>query len=112
MARARAGWAGWFDMNRPAFILVRARLLNVDLVPPAHAIGQSTTEALQSGMVLGYLGLIEGLITRISSELEGDPTVIITGGYSEIFAAASDLIDAYEPDLTVEGLRQVYLLNR
>ena len=89
-----------------------ARLFNVDLVPPAHAIGQSTTEALQSGMVLGYLGLIEGLITRISSELEGDPTVIITGGYSEIFANASSLIDAFEPDLTVEGLRQVYLLNR
>lgn len=89
-----------------------ARLFNVELVPPEHAVGQSTTEALQSGMVLGYLGLLEGLITRISAELEGDPTVIVTGGYSEIFAAASPLIDAYEPDLTVEGLRQVYLLNR
>jgi type III pantothenate kinase len=89
-----------------------ARLFNVDLETPAHAIGRSTTEALQSGMVLGYLGLLEGLITRISAELDGSPTVIVTGGYSEIFAKASPLIHAYEPDLTVEGLRQVYLLNR
>jgi type III pantothenate kinase len=89
-----------------------ARLFNVDLVPPPQAIGRSTTEAIQSGMVLGYLGLLEGLIRRISAELDGDPTVIVTGGYSEIFASASDLIHAYEPDLTVEGLRQVYLLNR
>lgn len=89
-----------------------ARLFNVDLVPPEHAIGRSTTEAIQSGMVLGYLGLIEGMVERISAELEGKPTVIVTGGYSEIFANASALIDAYEPDLTIQGLRQIYLLNR
>jgi len=89
-----------------------ARLFNVDLVAPDQAIGRSTTEALQSGLVLGYLGLLEGLITRISAELDGSPTVIVTGGYSEIFATASPLIQAYEPDLTVEGLRQIYLLNR
>ncbi|HYJ12993.1 MAG TPA: type III pantothenate kinase, partial [Thermomicrobiales bacterium] len=63
-----------------------ARLFNVDLETPAHAIGRSTTEALQSGMVLGYLGLLEGLINRIAAELVGTPTVIVTGGYSEIFA--------------------------
>jgi type III pantothenate kinase len=89
-----------------------ARLFNVDLETPAYAIGRSTTEALQSGLVLGYLGLLEGLIGRIAAELDGTPTVIVTGGYSEIFAKASPLIHAYEPDLTVEGLRQVYLLNR
>ena len=89
-----------------------ARLFTVELVKPAHAIAQSTTEAIQSGVVLGYLSLIEGMIQRISDELEGDPTVIVTGGYSEIFAEASDLIDAYEPDLTIEGLRLVHNLNR
>lgn len=89
-----------------------ARLFNVDLVPPEHAIGRSTTEAIQSGMVLGYLSMLEGMIERISAELEGKPTVIVTGGYSEIFAHASPMIDAFEPDLTILGLRQVYLLNR
>jgi type III pantothenate kinase len=88
-----------------------ARLFNVDLVLPEHAIGQSTTEALQSGMVLGYLSLLEGMIVRIERELEGEPTVIVTGGYSEIFADASPMIDAYEPNLTIDGLRLVHQLN-
>jgi type III pantothenate kinase len=63
-------------------------------------------------VVLGYLSLIEGMIVRIAAELEGKPTVIVTGGYSEIFAEASPLIDASEPDLTIEGLRIVHGLNR
>jgi type III pantothenate kinase len=88
-----------------------ARLFNVDLVLPERAIGQSTTEALQSGMVLGYLSLLEGMIVRIERELEGEPTVIVTGGYSEIFADASPMIDAYEPNLTIDGLRLVHQLN-
>ncbi len=89
-----------------------ARLFTVDLVLPDRAIAQSTTAAIQSGVVLGYLSLIEGMIVRIKTELEGDPTVIVTGGYGEIFAGASSMIDAFEPDLTIEGLRLVYLLNR
>jgi len=89
-----------------------ARLFTVDLVKPAQAIGKSTTEAIQSGIVLGYLSLLEGMIQRIEAELEGEPTVIVTGGYSEIFAEASSLIDAFEPDLTIEGLRLIHELNR
>ena len=88
-----------------------ARLFTVDLVLPEQTIGRSTTEAIQSGMVLGYLSMIDGMIDRIKAELEGNPTVIVTGGYSEIFARASDKIDAYEPDLTIEGLRLVHELN-
>ena len=88
-----------------------AKLFTVDLVLPPHAIGQSTTEAIQSGIVLGYVALLEGMITRISAELEGKPVVIVTGGYSELFASASPLVDAYEPDLTIDGLRRVYELN-
>jgi len=89
-----------------------ARLFTVDLVKPERAIARSTTSAIQSGIVLGYLSLIEGMIQRITNELQGEPTVIVTGGYSEIFADASPLIDAFEPDLTIEGLRLVHELNR
>jgi type III pantothenate kinase len=88
-----------------------ARLFTVDLVMPKRTIAQSTTEAIQSGMVLGYLSLIEGMIERIRLELDGDPTVIVTGGYSEIFAEASPMIDAHEPDLTIDGLRLIHRLN-
>jgi type III pantothenate kinase len=89
-----------------------ARLFNVELVLPPSAIAHSTTEAIQSGVMLGYLSLLEGMIARIGRELEGQPTVIVTGGYGEIFAGASPLIDAWEPDLTIEGLRLVYERNR
>ena len=91
-----------------AMVSRAARLFSVELTLPEHAIGGSTTEAIQSGVVLGYLSLLEGMIARIKAELEGDPKVIITGGYSEIFAAASPMIDHHEPDLTSEGLRLVY----
>lgn len=89
-----------------------ARLFNVDLVVPEQAIGKSTTLAIQSGMMLGYLSMIEGMIDRLSAELVGKPTVIVTGGYGEIFAAASPRIDAFEPDLTIQGLRLVHARNR
>jgi len=89
-----------------------ARLFTVDLVTPDRAIARSTTEAIQSGMMLGYLSLIEGMIVRMKAELEGYPTVIVTGGYSEIFANASPMIDHFEPDLTIEGLRLIHQLNR
>lgn len=89
-----------------------ARLFTVDLVAPERAIAKSTTEAIQSGIMLGYLSLIEGMIVRMKTELDGEPTVIVTGGYSEIFADASSMIDAFEPDLTIEGLRLVHELNR
>ncbi|HEU0164434.1 MAG TPA: type III pantothenate kinase [Thermomicrobiales bacterium] len=95
-----------------AMVSRAARLFSVELVLPEKAIGRSTTDAIQSGVVLGYLGLLEGMIARIKAEMEGDPTVIITGGYSEIFADASPMIDHHEPDLTIEGLRLVYERNR
>ncbi|MDQ3657600.1 MAG: type III pantothenate kinase [Chloroflexota bacterium] len=89
-----------------------ARLFTVDLVTPERAIARSTTEAIQSGIMLGYLSLIEGMIVRMKAELDGEPTVIVTGGYGEIFADASSMIDAFEPDLTIEGLRLIHQLNQ
>lgn len=91
-----------------ALVSRAARLFTVELAMPAQVIGTSTTDAIQSGVVLGYLSLIEGMIVRIRSEMEGDPKVIITGGYGDIFAEASPLIHAFEPDLTIEGLRLVH----
>lgn len=85
-----------------------ARLFAVDLKLPRRAIGTNTTTAIQSGVVMGYLAMIEGMITRISAEMEGEPTVVITGGYAELFANASSLIDAADPDLTSDGLLLVY----
>lgn len=85
-----------------------ARLFAVDLVPPPHAIGRNTIHAIQSGLVLGYISLVEGMITRLSAELEGKPAIVVTGGYAELFAGHSPMIDHYDPDLTIDGLRLVW----
>lgn len=91
-----------------ALVSRAARLFTVELSMPSRAIATSTAEAIQSGVMLGYLSLIEGMIGRIRNEMRGDPKVIITGGYGDIFADASSLIHAFEPDLTIEGLRLVH----
>lgn len=85
-----------------------AKLFSVDLVPPPAAIGRNTTHAIQSGLVLGYVSLLEGMIQRLSAEIEGTPTVIVTGGYAELFASQSPLVDVHAPDLTIDGLRLIY----
>jgi type III pantothenate kinase len=85
-----------------------ARLSAVELLIPDHAIGSNTVHSVQSGTVLGYLELVNGMLKRISSELGGDPAIVATGGLGELFHAHSDLIDAYEPDLTLFGLQMIY----
>lgn len=85
-----------------------ARLFSVDLVPPPQAIGTNTIHAIQSGLVLGYISLVEGMITRLSAELTGTPKVVVTGGYAELFAEHSSVIDTFDPNLTIDGLRMVW----
>jgi type III pantothenate kinase len=85
-----------------------ARLIAVDLTVPEWAIGRNTTQSIQSGTMLGYIGLIEGLIARISRELGVTPTVIATGGLGGIFTGQTPAIEVYEPDLTLVGLRLIY----
>jgi type III pantothenate kinase len=85
-----------------------ARLFAVELKLPAHAIGTNTTTAIQSGVVMGYLAMIEGMLQRISAEMDGTPVVVITGGYAELFAHHSQMIDVADPDLTTDGLLLVH----
>jgi type III pantothenate kinase len=85
-----------------------ARLSAVELAVPERAIGRDTFSSVQSGTVLGYIGLIEGLLARISQELGEKPVVIATGGLGGVIAPHTDAIDTYEPDLTLHGLRIIF----
>lgn len=86
----------------------RCELLpRVPLQKPKHAIGRETLEVIRSGVFLGYVGLIEGLIDRFQKEL-GSAKVIATGGLSALFAKSTKLIDVIEPNLTLQGLRLLY----
>ena len=83
----------------------------VELRPPASAIGEDTEEALRSGIVLGYTGLVEGLLARIGREINAPYNVIATGGLGHIIAPLTDSIDAYDPWLTLAGIRALYQRN-
>jgi type III pantothenate kinase len=89
-----------------------AQLPFVDLSAPESAIGKNTTQAIQSGVVLGYTGLVEYLLRRIKSELGGDVSTIATGGLSEVIAPLTDQFDALEPWLTLDGLRLIAERNQ
>jgi type III pantothenate kinase len=92
-----------------------AQLLKVELTRPAHVIGKNTVEALQSGIIFGFAGQVEGIARRMVTELApADPdsvTVIATGGLAPLVIEEIPVIDAFEPWLTLIGLRLVYERN-
>jgi type III pantothenate kinase len=87
-----------------------ARLRPVDLVHPERAIGRSSEEALQAGIVLGHAGMVDALVTRILEELGVAATVIATGGLSPLLGEEASTIDHVEPALTLQGLRIIHAL--
>lgn len=90
-----------------------ARLPRVDIsTPPVAAIGTNTVDAMKSGLLYGFGGLVEGLINRIMAQFEPDrPKIIATGGMAEIIAPYAPSIEAVLPMLTLEGLRILYDRN-
>ena len=94
-----------------------AQLRKVELVVPKNVIGKNTVEALQSGTIYGFAGQVDGLVDRISDELEalypgsGEITVIATGGLAPLVIGIAENIDFHEPDLTLIGLRLVHERN-
>jgi len=89
-----------------------AKLPRVELVRPPSAIGRNTPHAIQSGLLFGYVGLVEGMVARFKAELGPETKIIATGGLAEIIARETDVIDVVDPWLTLHGLRIVYELNR
>ena len=90
-----------------------AKLASIPIEAPAHALGDGTEAALQSGLVIGAAAQAEGLVARIQAEL-GEPraTVVGTGGLARTVAQATDLFDAIDPDLTLRGIREIWLLEQ
>jgi len=94
-------------------LFMRAAMLpRVELVHPKNAIGTNTITAMQSGIVFGYVGLVEGIVARIQQELGGKAKVVATGGSAELIAKETTVIDIVNPNLTLIGLRLIYIMNR
>jgi len=89
-----------------------AMLPQVELAHPKHVIGTNTITAMQSGIVFGYVGLIEGMVARIQKELSEKAKIVATGGWAELIARETTVIDIVNPNLTLIGLRFIYLMNQ
>ena len=89
-----------------------ASLPRIAIQRPPQVIGQDTVSAMQSGVFLGYLDLIDGLIRRIKAEYTEPMTVIGTGGVASLFEGESEEIDIYDPDVTIRGLLEIYRRNK
>jgi type III pantothenate kinase len=94
-----------------ALFLRTAKLPRVDLQRPPAAIGRNTTHAMQSGLIFGYVALVEGMVARFRKELGAEMKVIGTGGLTEVIARETDAIQIIAPWLTLDGLRIVWELN-
>lgn len=89
-----------------------AKLPRVELQRPPAAIGRNTVHAMQSGLLFGYVALVEGMVTRFREELGPEMRVIATGGLAEVVARETDVLEIIAPWLTLDGLRIIWDLNR
>ncbi len=89
-----------------------AKLPRVDLQRPTSPIGRNTVHSLQSGLLFGYVGLVEGMVRRFRAEVGSGMKVIGTGGLAALIARETDVIDVLAPWLTLDGLKIIYELNQ
>jgi len=89
-----------------------AKLPRIAIKKPEKVVGKNTVSAMQSGVFWGYIGLIDGLIEQIKEEDPRDFTVIGTGGVASLFEGAAKAINVYDADLTINGLLEIWKLNK
>ena len=99
------------NLSMQALHSAAARLPRVAIARPARVIGRGTVEAMQSGVFWGYIALIEGLIARIRAEYGQPMRAIATGGVASLFEGATQVIDAFDPELTLRGLLEIVRRN-
>jgi type III pantothenate kinase len=99
------------DLSLETLSAAAAKLPRIRVRMPEKVIGDSTESAMESGVFWGYVGLLEGLVSRIQEEYGGPMKVIATGGLAPLFDRASPMIDAIDQELTLRGLLDIYRLN-
>ena len=100
------------NLSMKALHEAAAQLPRIAIVKPDNVVGRNTVTAMQSGTFWGYIGLIDGLVKQIKAEDGRDFTVIGTGGVASLFEGASQTIDHYDSQLTVDGLLEIWKLNQ
>lgn len=103
------------EVSMDALVSATAALRRVDLVEPRSVVGRGTVEAIQSGLLYGYAGLVDGILARILHEVgagrEGPVATVATGGIASVIVPLSRLVGTVDPTLTLEGLRLIWERN-
>lgn len=89
-----------------------AKLPRIEIGRPDHIIGKNTVSAMQSGILYGYVGQVEGIVKRMKATGSTNPLVIATGGLAQLISKESDVIDVVDSFLTLKGLKLIYERNR
>ncbi len=99
------------ETSAEALFEMAAKLSQVDLKVPSKAIGKNTTESLQSGIMLGFVGQVDKIVSLIKGEMEENSTVVATGGLAGLFASKCEFVDEVNLTLTLQGLKKIFEMN-
>jgi type III pantothenate kinase len=99
-------------ISMEALFRAASKLPRVDFQRPPHVVGRNTVHSMQSGLVFGYVGLVDGLCGRMAEELGTTPKVVATGGLASLVAGISKAISEVDEQLTLDGLRIIHERNR
>ncbi|HET7628838.1 MAG TPA: type III pantothenate kinase [Bacillales bacterium] len=99
------------NISTEALIANASKLPRIEIARPNHIVGKNTITAMQSGVLYGYVGQVEGIVSRIKQETQSTPSVIATGGLASLIAGESSVIDHVERFLTLKGLQLIYERN-